>query len=1265
MMTSGWMQEMEPIPEEGTEADGSEWGGATSEGGGTGRRTLRKKEVYTSEQINTLVSTVPKESVPQEWLVENQVVDPKMATSYLTESLAGPTSARGSSYSYSYESHYDNPPEEEYEHFTNDDGVHQMQKVTRVTKVTTTRSVRQVPVQSPYSNIDFDSSGLPTPSPVIDRDPSLEMMARMGNGHDSEDRAAPPPAPHGRFMHEDSGIPSAPGVPDVIDAGIGEVTVVWSAPLQKNGGEIRGYQLQMRELPDGEWEDMGVDQLIKDTSCRVTNLTSHEVQFRVSAYGRTGFGPTSNPSLPVKIPISENDLATSAGAPLAPGRPTVIAVDGQGVLLEWTSPIADVHSSPPQGYQVEYRVYGSRDWMIANEQLVQDTMFTVESLRPNGVYEFRVRGKNQDGLGHPSLSSGGVAIRPAAPQRNLPARNVSESVNPPGQPQMVEAGDDWVKLEWAPSAEQAGYIVEYREVGDPTWHTANYDPIVQNGIQVEGLRRNSTYEFCVISVMDNLHSHPSETSDIIHLRPMGRASSLRVVPELAEAPEFLDVDGDKITICWLPAHSQLPVMGYDVEFRDLQQDDRWYKVNDQPVFACKMTVGDLILDHDYQFRVLAHNASGCSQPSPPSQFVHIEPSTHRLSAQTLDSPNLGHHDVVKYVEAERFGAVPLLQEEMVRESPPLPERDDSPPPLRRANNNVQWRDPSLKEVIEYLSSADKDKQLNASGYLQHLTYSDNLIKEETRELGGIPKLIALLRSDTPRIQKNACACLKNLSYGKENDANKMAVMEADGVRQLSEVLRTTHDASVKEEATAALWNLSSADMLKPVILESATEILSQQVMAPLFSGQGSAASDPSRHFGSTLFKNSTGILRNVSAASQAARRRLRDVPNLIEALVHFLTHSIQKNQVDTPTVENAVCLLRNLSYRIQEVVDPNYDPAAAHVNSKNMKHAASPKPKKKEKESKKKDSKKNPKNIVTGPSLLWQPHVVKLYLKLLQDSSNIETLEASAGAIQNLAACQFPPSAEVRAAVRVEKGLPVLVELIRLPEDFVVCAVATALRNLAIDPRNRELIGKYALRDFLEKLPEPGTPRRSAVSDQTIAAVLGILFEIVRSSAAYTKDVHELKGTDKLRFLSRNYPTYSHRVARYASQVLYVMWQHKELQDGFKRSGLKEADFCSLGPRKGDSSTLARPISSQGRERPSMHNLDETLSSGGGYGTMDHHHRSTVTPNSANRPASATSQTIQRRYDQVPNSGGPVYASVQKQPSPRGGNGNNVDDSWV
>ena len=90
----------------------------------------------------------------------------------------------------------------------------------------------------------------------------------------------------------------------------------------------------------------------------------------------------------------------------------------------------------------------------------------------------------------------------------------------------------------------------------------------------------------------------------------------------------------------------------------------------------------------------------------------------------------------------------------------------------------------------------------------------------------------------------------------------------------------------------------------------------------------------------------------------------------------------------------------------------------------------------------------------------WQ--IVQPYLSLLSDCSNPETLEAAAGAIQNLAACYWQPSVDMRAAVRKEKGLPILVELLRMEADRVVCAVATALRNLAIDQRNKELIGRRA-----------------------------------------------------------------------------------------------------------------------------------------------------------------------------------------------------------
>lgn len=126
--------------------------------------------------------------------------------------------------------------------------------------------------------------------------------------------------------------------------------------------------------------------------------------------------------------------------------------------------------------------------------------------------------------------------------------------------------------------------------------------------------------------------------------------------------------------------------------------------------------------------------------------------------------------------------------------------------------SVQWRDPTLKEVIDYLASPDKNIQLDASGYLQHLTYNDNMIKEETRNLGGIPNLIRLLDSDQPEIVRNCCGCLKNLSFGKENDTNKKVINQTGGVRALGKVLRTTSDMHVKEEATGALWNISSCDV---------------------------------------------------------------------------------------------------------------------------------------------------------------------------------------------------------------------------------------------------------------------------------------------------------------------------------------------------------------------------------------------------------------------------------------------------------------------
>ena len=49
--------------------------------------------------------------------------------------------------------------------------------------------------------------------------------------------------------------------------------------------------------------------------------------------------------------------------------------------------------------------------------------------------------------------------------------------------------------------------------------------------------------------------------------------------------------------------------------------------------------------------------------------------------------------------------------------------------------------------------------------------------------------------------------------------------------------------------------------------------------------------------GSILFRNGTGILRNVSAANETARRHLRSLPYLIDALLDALALASERQQV--------------------------------------------------------------------------------------------------------------------------------------------------------------------------------------------------------------------------------------------------------------------------------------------------------------------------------------------------------------------------------
>ncbi|MEQ2182675.1 Catenin delta-2 [Goodea atripinnis] len=173
-----------------------------------------------------------------------------------------------------------------------------------------------------------------------------------------------------------------------------------------------------------------------------------------------------------------------------------------------------------------------------------------------------------------------------------------------------------------------------------------------------------------------------------------------------------------------------------------------------------------------------------------------------------------------------------------------------------------------------------------------------------------------------------------------------------------------------------------------------------------------------------------------------------------------------------------------------------------------------------------------------GIQMLWHPTIVKPYLTLLSECSNPDTLEGAAGALQNLAAGSWKWSVYIRAAVRKEKGLPILVELLRIDNDRVVCAVATALRNMALDIRNKELIGKYAMRDLVHRLPGGNNNNNTSsggggstnssilagktMSDDTITAICCALHEVITKNMENTKALRDAGGIEKLIGIARS-----------------------------------------------------------------------------------------------------------------------------------------------
>uniref|UniRef100_A0A8C5UPR6 Catenin delta 1 n=1 Tax=Microcebus murinus TaxID=30608 RepID=A0A8C5UPR6_MICMU len=553
------------------------------------------------------------------------------------------------------------------------------------------------------------------------------------------------------------------------------------------------------------------------------------------------------------------------------------------------------------------------------------------------------------------------------------------------------------------------------------------------------------------------------------------------------------------------------------------------------------------------------------------------------------------------VPSDQYYWAPLAQHERGSLASLDSLRKGGPPP-------PNWRQPELPEVIAMLGFRLDAVKSNAAAYLQHLCYRNDKVKTDVRKLKGIPVLVGLLDHPKKEVHLGACGALKNISFGRDQD-NKIAIKNCDGVPALVRLLRKARDMDLTEVITGTLWNLSSHDSIKMEIVDHALHALTDEVIIPHSGWEREPNEDcKPRHIEwESVLTNTAGCLRNVSSERSEARRKLRECDGLVDALIFIVQAEIGQKDSDSKLVENCVCLLRNLSYQVHREIPQaeRYQEAPPNVTNNTGPHAASCFGAKKGKGKKPVEDPANdtvdfPKRTspARGYELLFQPEVIRIYISLLKESKTPAILEASAGAIQNLCAGRWTYGRYIRSALRQEKALSAIADLLTNEHERVVKAASGALRNLAVDARNKELIGKHAIPNLVKNLPGGQQNSSWNFSEDTVVSILNTINEVIAENLEAAKKLRETQGIEKLVLINKS-GNRSEKEVRAAALVLQTIWGYKELRKPLEKEGWKKSDF------QVNLNNTSRSQSSHSYDDSTLPLIDRNQKSDNNYSTLN------------------------------------------------------------
>jgi predicted phage tail protein len=464
--------------------------------------------------------------------------------------------------------------------------------------------------------------------------------------------------------------PGAPGKPEATDWDRDHVDLKWAPPEKDGGSPITGYVIEKKEKGGNKWVKCG-ESKGPECSGRAKDLEEGQTyEFRVRAVNLAGPGEASEASKPI----------TARPRKLAPkiDRKTLRNInvrEGEPIFL-------DVKIAGEPAPDITWSMNG-KSFKQSNAKRIEDVpynsrFFIDKPLRADtGVY--KIQAVNQYGSDSEEVEIT-IISKPGAPEGPLEVSDIHK---------------DGCKLKWKKPKDDGGepiesYLVEKFDPDTGIWLPVGNSSLPE--MEVTGLTPGHEYQFRVRACNKEGVSEPLETlSPIVARDPF-------TVPDAPGAPEPVDWSQTHADLVWKdpPSDGGSPILGYIVEKKD-KYSSMWEKALETNNALPQAVVHNLIEGNEYQFRVIAFNKAGQSEPSDASKTFlakarYLPP---RIDRKHLRDITISAGSTLKYEAA------------IIGEPPPSVEWRDPGGPLRPSKRiNIDNVDYNTKLIIRPAARGD-------------------------------------------------------------------------------------------------------------------------------------------------------------------------------------------------------------------------------------------------------------------------------------------------------------------------------------------------------------------------------------------------------------------------------------------------------------------------------------------------------------------------------------------------------------------------------